>query len=85
MNKRLLFVLPNLLQGGAQRVNIEIANHLATDYGYKVSIIVLDDSSFCLPLILPRIELIQCHVAFDSLRVHTPRLATSGLCGKLEV
>lgn len=57
--KRLLFVLPTLHPGGAERNAIGVANYLTETHGYRITLFVFDDAATLLPLIDKKIKVIH--------------------------
>ncbi|MBY0426009.1 MAG: glycosyltransferase [Cytophagales bacterium] len=59
MSLRILFLIPNLHQGGAQKVCIGIANTLSEKFGCKVTMFVAAKSTFFLDSISDSVALVQ--------------------------
>jgi glycosyltransferase involved in cell wall biosynthesis len=56
--KKILYVLPGLSAGGAEKAAILVANELTRNHGYSVSILIFTEELYYQKLLDPRVELI---------------------------
>jgi len=57
--KRILYIIPTLKPGGAEKAAILVANYLVMHYSYDITFFVYDDSMYYRSLIDDRIHIIQ--------------------------
>lgn len=64
--KKIVFVLPTIESGGAEKHCIQLANYLQSAHQYRITLFVFDDSKFYRDLIDKKIELIQLSIPISS-------------------